>query len=202
MGIETGDIIRVVLDYNMLNTSAIQNAFHFVCSDGSAANEDVLDDWIDWATNVWHDAWKDFASAECLLTQVAVDKVDVAGHVLENFGAASLSLAGVGSGGTVSSEFSGLMYAATDAPKSRGMKYVPGADKDGTAENEIKSVLLGVLAQLAIAWLLDYVGVSSGARFVAGVASEAAMGFLPFTGSAVVSEIPANQRRRRRNRGA
>lgn len=202
MGIEPNDIVKVVLDYNMLNTSAVQNAFHFVCVDGNADNADVLDDWMDWATTVWHAEWAPFASPDCAITQVGVDRVDLEGHVLENFGNASLSLPGTGTGGTVSSEFSGLMHAATSFPKSRGMKYVPGADQDGVDENEIKSVLLGFLAQLAVAWLSDYVGAVSSARFVAGVPSEVNAQFLPFTGSAVVSEIPANQRRRRRNRGA
>ena len=202
MTVEDGDILRITLNYTMNNTSAVQNVFTWRLEGGPVDDEDVLSDVANWVLAEWADAWADFASAEANLTSVEVDVLLPTGHVDHNVGNVEIDVDGAVSGETVSSAFSGLFTAYTSLPKTRGSKYVPGASRDGVADNALGSVLLAALAALAEIAITDYVGSVSGERYNMGVLSRTLEQFVPFNGSFLTTDEPSYQRRRKRSRGA
>lgn len=202
MTVNTNDILRVTLEYTMANTSQVLNVFTMQFKGSSADDADVLSDVTAWVVSEWGDKWQDFASPEANLTAVEVDVLLPNGHVDHNVGNAEVDIDGLVSGETVSSAFSGLFTLYTAEPKTRGSKYVPGASRDGIADNAIQSVLLAVLAELATVAVTNWLGSVTSETYAMGVLSRPGEVFVPFNGSFLTTDEPAYQRRRKRSRGA
>jgi len=202
MGVSSGDILRVVVDYALANSSKIQNSFWFEYDGSFAANEDVMLDLVAWVGALWGDAWQAYASNEANLTSFAVDKINPNGTVAENIGTEDVDFDGSITAETVSSIHSGLITAYTPLPKTRGSKYVPGASRDGVADNVLGSVLMAALAVMADVYVESYEGIITGGIYNPGVLRRAAEVFQRFDGSFLLTDTPSSQRRRKRGRGA
>jgi hypothetical protein len=165
--------------------------------DGNPDSPDVIDDFEDWVTNVWGVDWTDLAQSACSIIGLALDIVDVSGHVLENIGAETLAIAG-GVGGEVGvAAASAFMKADTALPKTRGTKYIPGLGEGNLTDGLLTTETLGDVALLFLDYILLYIGAVSSARYVPGVVSRTEEAFVEFEGGGYFTDVPAYQRRRK-----
>ena len=116
---DTGDIIRLVVEYAVPGASTVLNVFHWLIVDGSPDSPDVIDDFEDWVTNVWGPDWTDLAASVCSIIGLALDIVDTSGHVLANIGAETLAIAGGVGGEAGVAAAAAFMKADTALPKTR-----------------------------------------------------------------------------------
>jgi hypothetical protein len=194
---DVGDIIRLVVEYSIPGASTVLNVFHWLIVDGNPDSPDVIDDFEDWVTNVWGVDWTDLAQSACSIIGLALDIVDVSGHVLENIGAETLAIAG-GVGGEVGvAAASAFMKADTALPKTRGTKYIPGLGEGNLTDGLLTTETLGDVALLFLDYILLYIGAVSSARYVPGVVSRTEEAFVEFEGGGYFTDVPAYQRRRK-----
>lgn len=57
-----GEIIRMTLKYSALNTSEMQNIFHFEVDVADNTDTDILNILDSFTSNFWAPAWEDLAS--------------------------------------------------------------------------------------------------------------------------------------------
>jgi len=202
MSVPSESIIRVTLSYQQANSSLPQTVFIFQNEDPIESDEDCVSDFAAWAENVWAPGWADFASVDVSIIHVGVDLLLPNGHVAYNVGAEVLAIPGTVTGEPMTAATSGYLLGYTSLPKSRGSKYVPGAGKDGAADNKFQSVLLAALLQMLTAYLLGFAGETSATGYVPGILSRLIEEFVPFNGTGYVTDIPAYQRRRKPNVGS
>lgn len=202
MPVNSGDIVRVTLSYQQANSSLPQNVFFWEAQSFAGDDVDIVADWVNWAENLWGAAWEEFASAEVSIVHVGVDIVDFAGHVLSNIGAETINVPGTVSGDPVTAATSGYLLGYTTFPKTRGSKYVPGAAKDGTADNKFQSILLAALLEMLAVYLFGYEGSVTAVEYVPGVVRRLTETWAQFNNTGYVTDIPAYQRRRKPNVGS
>lgn len=202
MSIEAGDILRVTLSYTQANSSLPQNVFLFKADSSASDDSEIVADWVDWATNYWHPAWKEFASVEVSIAHVGVDVLGLNGHVLANIGASSLALIGDVTGEPTVAAASGYLLAYTPFPKSRGSKYVPGPGKDGVADNKFGSLLLAALAEMLVIYLVEYTGTTTAVKYAPGIIRRLPELWAAFNETGYITDIPSYQRRRKPNVGS
>lgn len=202
MGIDTGDIVRVVLTYDQVNSSDAQNVFMFEAQSGENDDADILADWVYWAESVWGPDWVDFASQDVTLVQVDVDTLNVDGTVKANIGSATLAEQGSIAADPSGSANAGYILAATAVPKTRGSKYVPGPSELDTSDNLITGDALADLALLLLTLVSLYEGDTTGLQYLPGVLSRTLMRFEAFNETGYITDVPAYQRRRKRGVGS
>lgn len=202
MPVPSESIIRVTLSYQQANSSLPQTVFLFQNEDPIESDEDCVADFVDWVDTIWSPGWADFASSEVSIIHVGVDVLFPNGHVAYNVGASVLAIPGTVDGEPMTAATAGYLLGYTSKPKSRGSKYVPGAGKDGAADNKFQSVLLAALVQMLAAYLLEFVGAETAVGYLPGVLSRLTEEFVQFNGTGYVTDIPAYQRRRKPNVGS
>lgn len=201
MTVSNGDLLSVVLTHDIIGSSEAQLHFSFqVASEGSSENADVLADFEDWATNVWHPIWENIGVADGEIANLLVDVVDLQGLVLENVGTETLGLVGLASGGINAAADSGLLYASTDRPKTRGRKFIPGISDASFTGGFLTGSAVSNLLLLLLEYLTDIEGTTTGNIYEPGVRSNPNAPDTPswqqFNSSGVVNDNPSYQRRR------
>ena len=193
--------MRVVISYGLPAASAALNVLYARLT-GATSDENVLDDWSDWLTNVWGVDWSAFGATTASIIGLAVDVVDFEGHVLANIGSETFSIPGTVATDPTSAGDAAYMKADTAIPKTRGSKYVPGLAEDNVDAGVLDVTILGELAILLVDYLTNYTGVASGKVWEMGVPSRTLLAFQPFTGGGTFTDIIAYQRRRKLNVGS
>lgn len=199
---ESGELVRLVLEYLVPGTSAVMNVFMWLIEEGSPTDEELLDDFANWAENVWGVNWADFATAVAEIDLIDVDILNADGTVARNIGSQLIGLVGGVGGETTVAAAAGYIKADTALPKTRGSKYVPGLGEGSIADGFVSVETLSDLSLLLANYFDTYVGSESGARYAPGVLSRTLVEFVPFNGSGYVTDVPAYQRRRKPNVGA
>lgn len=197
-----GELLRVVIEYLLPGASTALNVFNYLIDDGNPDDEDVLADFADWVENVWGTDWVDLAQDVASIVGVAIDVMELNGHVARNIGAATLAVPG-GVGGEIGvAAASGYILANTEFPKSRGSKYIPGLGEGNLLDGVLTVESLGDLVLLLDEYLATVVGVTAGARYRPGVVRRLQEEFAPFILAGSVTNVPAYQRRRKPNSGS
>lgn len=196
------EIMRVVLTYALPTASEVLNIFLFKLVDNPGSDEDTLDDFVDWTTNVWGPDWADLAASAASIIQVAVDVVNLDGTVARNIGSESLAIPGTVGGEIGVAAAAAYIKADTALPKTRGSKYIPGLGEGNIADGLLTVESLGDLALLIIDFFTVYLGAVSTARYEPGVVSRPTETWVPFEGNGYITDVPAYQRRRKPNVGS
>jgi hypothetical protein len=180
----------------MPNASEALNVFYYKIGGSAPSDVTLLDEMETWTRDAWAPDWQDVAVSECELVSGDVDIINEDGTVARNVGAFLVGLSGLATGdiATVASAYYLLAY--TIYPKVRGSKYVPGCGEEQINDG---LAVVGTVADLAIL-LVTYFGdysAASGALYRAGVLSRSLAKFEAFTGSGLINDVPAYQRRRK-----
>lgn len=202
MGLSNGDIIRVVIEYSLPNSSQALNVLYFELQEFLGTNADCVQDFVDFVTDEWHDQWKDAAAALASIIGVTVDKMNLDGTVAENVGSSTLDLDGTLGSEITASAVSGYIMANTAQPKTRGSKYVPGLAESMLTESVWGATAMAKLIALSIIYMLQYTNPNTGNEYNPGVLSRATDTFITFNETSETSDVPAYQRRRKPNVGS
>jgi len=193
---DSGDILRIVIQYGIPAASTMLNVFYARCTD-SVSDENVLLDWVEWATDEWGAAWDNMGALLAEINQVSVDVVDFEGHVLANIGSEVLAIPGTVDFDPAAGGVAAYMKADTEIPKTRGSKYIPGLTEDNIDGGFFDVTILGELAVLFVKYLTDWIGAAGGKTYQMGVPSRTLLEFVPFEGGGTFTDVPAYQRRRK-----
>lgn len=202
MAISEGDILRVVVSYSMTNASVPQNVYWMEVGSGEAGNEAFTDDFETWFLANYVPLWTDFASEDCSIAFVEIDKMNVNGTVAENIGSFLVDEPGLVAQDPSGAANSGFVKADTDIPKTAGKKYYPGLAEGDVSNNLITGDALADLALLLALLIADVELGGLDIILVQGVLSRVFAEFVPFNGSGYITDVPAYQRRRKPNTGS
>jgi len=191
-----GEIARAVLNYDGEGVSAVQNVFYWDLSLLAQSDAVVLTAIADWAELTWGPVWAAGADVNTLLTSVAVDIVTTAGLVDRNLGSASFTVPGTDTGETNPAACSGYLQANTGTPKTRGRKFLYGAGNGDIVRGLWGATYLAELA-LALTEYLTLIDIGGVSNLNPGVIATVLAVFKQFSGSGVVTNVPAYQRRRK-----
>jgi hypothetical protein len=196
-----GEILRVQLNYNVPNASAVQNVFWYVLAGSNLPDEDVPAVFVAWAEFDWGAAWEVAADQLVSIDTVSLDVVNPDGTVARDLGESAVGLFGA----QVTSDntpgvVSGFIKADTALPKSRGSKYIPGFTDGLLAAGLWNTTATNVLLDCLVEYI-STVGAGT-SSFIPGVLRRVAAAFEPFIGTGDTTDVPAYQRRRKPNVGA
>jgi len=203
MSVQTGDVLRHVIEYVIPNASTILNVFYWFVVDQPTGDIEVMLDLLDWTEEVWGPEWASIASSQADIINMAVDVIDPTnGTVIANVGSNAAAVAGTVADQVNPAAVSGYLKADTQFPKTRGSKYIP-AIGEGVTESGIfnSSVVTGLLDLLDI-YLTEWEGLNAQCRFRPGVPSRSLAAWVAFEGGGSVTDVPAYQRRRKPNVGS
>lgn len=193
-------LVKVTVEYSQPGASVPNNVFFFenATENGYAAIDEAVAEWVE---DEWAAAWKEISTSTCELVSYVASEVDVTGVVLGFIGSALIGTSGLGAADVAAAAVSAVIHAATDRPKSRGRKFIPGLDSDLIDSGLFDASLLGDLAVLLVKYFSGFES-SGGVELNPGVLSTVAGAFLEFNGSGGFDDIPDYQTRRRPDRGS
>lgn len=195
-----GEIFRAALHYLIPGASDVLNVFTWEYNGSGDDDADVLSQLDVWFTNIWGPIWDNIASTDNDMSFIEVDVINPDGTVDRNIGQSATPVAGLQASDTEPAPVSGLIIADTAVAKTRGKKYVPGAGDAKIVDGVFDATTTNDLLALLAAWLLP-ITVTGINTLEPGVLSRPAQAFRAFTGSGIVSSVPAYQRRRKLNVG-
>lgn len=191
-----GEIIRGVLSYSHPNGSIMQNVFTWELQDSDESDAAVIsaiDDWVD--TN-WVPNWEAQADNTVILFLLELDVLNNDGTVLRNLGEELHGDPGLLADEALPSAVAGFLQFDTFRTKSLGRKYIPGFTESNSVDGAWSGAIIGVLANLLLQAVVD-IPVPVAGTLVAGVLSRVTAQFIEATGSGLITDIPAYQRRRK-----
>jgi hypothetical protein len=202
MTVEVGDILRVVMEYSLPNSSTALNVFYFLVSEFSGSNSDCVQDFVEFAEDEWGPDWDDIASADADIVGIEVDSMNLNGTVKENIGSAAVTVPGTVGGQISASAVSGYIKADTDIPKTRGSKYIPGWTENFLSNSLWDSTAVAKLLALLTTYMLRYTSPTNNNSYNPGVISRLPGTFVEFNETGDVTDVAAYQRRRKLNVGS
>nr|CRY96655.1 hypothetical protein [uncultured prokaryote] len=197
----TGEILKVVMDYNMPGASAdLLNIFYFLLGN-DVDDDDLNSDVLDWATDEWAAKWREFHSNTASVNRIDNYIVDLAGLTVRVLGGSTVGVTGIVSAAATAAGVNASMYAPTARPKSRGRKYVPGVSQASVQGGLLDALYIAKFAELALIYATPYIG-ALGSELAPGVISTVAGIFLEFLIGVGFDDVPDYQRRRKPNVGS
>jgi len=193
---DTGEILRITMNYIAPNSSAVQNVFHWLYGGSGDPDGDVMDAVADWTTDEWAAAWDNFAGSAVSLDTIEGKVVNPLGEVIRDLGVRLIDIPGSAGGEILGAAVSGYLTVPTAIPGHRGSKYVPGAGEALTTQGAFGTTAVTALLTLLGAYLnsIDVGGVGD---LVPGIPSRTLNQFVEFLTEGSTTNIPAYQRRRK-----
>ena len=201
MTVETGDILKVVIDYFYPGAGTALNIFYYKLFDASQEDDDVLDALEAWALDDWGDEWKDLAPTNATLNNIDVQIVSETGEILRNVGVRVIDLLGVEISDVSPAAVSAYLLAFTSTPQVRGHKYVPGVSEFAITNGLFSGAAAASMGLLLLAYLQN-VNIDVGVNLVPGVISTKLEDFTAFQDDGSFNLLPAYQRRRKAGVGS
>jgi len=204
MTVSNGDLLRVVVNYDLPSTQLAQNVFSFLyAGNDSTPDATVLADFGVWGTSMAL-LWAGVSSGNAIFDFIAVSKL--VGVSLELLGEVAISQVGVGSGEMLPHIDASLARVRLEGGKGQARKFWPGMTEPQQSESIIGAPALAVYAQLAA----SYFAIANSANFpglseiyIPGTFNQATGSFRNFIGAgAFISNIIGPLGRRKVGRGA
>lgn len=193
---DTGEILRTVLNHDMPNASIPQNVFHHIYIGPGAPDQDIVNSVNAWILTEWGDAWAELAAATVEIESFQCDVVNLDGTVARNLGGLLVNVPGGLPGSFNAAATSGYLLGYTEEPKQRGSKYAVGMSESVIDDNLFDGVALGNLALLLGIYLAP-ISVAGSDDLISGILSRTLLQFVQFNGNGLIDSQPAYQRRRK-----
>lgn len=198
MSIQADTVLRVVSELIMPQTTVAQNVFYakFLDDGGSNADQDVVDDCVDWMDQIFSDILTLVVSSidagECKVYQwdpVGLDWDEVGSNVMTvTFTDADQMLPhGVAA----------IITGRTVDPDVNGRKYFAGFGEDTCGSSNLSGAAITALLLAGAEWLVPFVGAATGSTFDSGVWSTTQVAFKKFVDNLIVNGVVGYQRRRK-----
>jgi len=150
---DTGEILRITMNYIAPNSSAVQNVFHWMYGGTGDPDGDVMDAVATWAADEWGAAWDNFSSIAVNLDTIEGKVVNPLGEVLRDLGVRLIDIDGSVAGEMLGAAVSGYITVPTAIPGHRGSKYIPGAAEGLTTNGSFGATAITALLTLLGAYL-------------------------------------------------
>ena len=198
MAIETSDAVRVTAVMNFMGSDEMVNVYHVhVTDDNSQSQANIYDDIAEYLEAIYSPL------IGAMPTQVTFEQIEFF-NVSKDTPEAIINWPTL-TAGTVSGEFlpegvSCLMFARTIAKGVLGRKFMPVFTEGNYTAGLWTAATLVAMGTSAAAWITQFTG-TNGVVLTPGVWRKA-YNIMAFFTEAVIRNIPAYQRRRKRNVGA
>lgn len=188
---------RVTIFYEGPNMSEPQNVFWFE-NDGIATGTDqlILDAFENWITTELAPPWSNLANNQAVMVEANVDEMTPVGEIFRPIGQIILDYQGSVAGEVSPAAVSAWMGSRTEAPRSRGSKYLPGIDEQRIVNGELSQTAMLALAECLVAYLTR-IDAGSNVILAPGCLNRVLEVFNQFIGSGSIESTPAYQRRRK-----
>lgn len=187
------DVIQVVVEGALL-AQRILSVYQFIMAD-AASDEDVIADLAEYMENALYIELESTLANDYVISNYEFK--NLTDNTLMDVVPATIAFTNVGE--ILPLGVAGLVTANTATPKVRGRKFIPGLTEGSCADSLWGSPTVTVFNSFAAAYIAPFLGAVSGTAYAPGVTSSIGT-FRPFT-EALVSNIPAYQRRRKQGVG-
>lgn len=200
MTVQTGEVLKAVVEFILANGTIIQNIYHFFTGFVTPQDDDdVVDAIVDYAEEVYASLLSDMSATMTSLPMtvhvVVWDGVEGKWVTDRLVGIDTPIIVGTGTADLLPNQNSAVVIADTARPKSRGRKFFPPFEDTSAVGSEWGA---GVITNLALAltqYLMDQV-VTPGNDLNPGVPRTGVNEYLPFQ-SGMVNSVVGSQRRRK-----
>lgn len=131
---------------------------------------------------------------------LVMDEVDTGGFLVRLIGSRAVAADGESADDPLPLPAAGSGFIRTNSPKVRGGKRFPGIREAGTIQGLFTNAVTTALAAAVLEWLSGE-GISILLDLATGVLSKTLLEFVPFSNSAVVTNVPGTQVTRKPLRG-
>lgn len=198
---DAGEIIRTTMSYTIANASTAQNVFYHQLVGPSISDTLALETIESWVEDSWAAEWETIATNDAVLDSFKAEIVNVDGTIDRVLGELPVNITGIGAGDVLPAAVSLFITAATAIPAVLGRKYVPGFGEGAIENGAFTSAFLSSAVGLATSYVITLIATVFESNLEPGVVSAKASAFVPFMDEAVMTDIPAYQRRRKPNVG-
>lgn len=202
MTIAVGNILRVVASMGYADGAVMQNVYNAVIggAGGPYDEADIVDDAVDWAEAMYAEVVGDMTE-DLFSTQVQVYVYDPIDDDWDEVGSDTWSWAPTDITKQLPRGNAALLVARTTDPDVNGKKYIPGLAEGSIGDGLINAPVVANLVSFGVEWLTQFVGGVSGATWDPGIWSPTRTNLFVMSGTLIVSNIVAYQRRRKRGVG-
>jgi hypothetical protein len=202
MSISPGDVLKIVAVLSWLDGNVAQNVFGAAIggTGGPYDDEDIGDDALAWVSAMFSNITTGLSN-QIDGSEVKVYKYDSVDDDFDEVATESWTFNPSNSADQLPRGVAALINCKTMDPDVSGKKYIPGLTEGAVTAGLFESGTMTALANFADDWLGPFTGGTSGATWIPGVWSPTRTNFYAATGTALISTIPAYQRRRKRGVG-
>jgi hypothetical protein len=198
MSVEAGAILRVVGELIMPQGTVAQNVFYATFNDtgGSNADQDVVDDLVDWLGEIYGDLaaqMKDtILGGEC-----KVYEWDTIGLDWDELGSNTLDITPSNGSEMLPHGVAAVVTGRTFDADVNGRKFFAGFGEDQSTASSVGAAALTALLLAAAEWVTTFTGAATGSTFYPGVWSVVQEAFRRFVDNIIVNGFYGYQRRRK-----
>lgn len=202
MTIAVGDILRVVVSLGYVDGEINQNVYNAVIggAGGPYDDGDIVDDAVDWAETMYANMVSELTDA-IDGTQVQVYVYDPIEDDWDEVGSDTWTFLPTDVTEQLPRGNACLLVARTTDPDVNGKKYIPGLAEGSIGSGLINAPFVATAVSLGVDWLTQFTGAVSGATWDPGIWSVKNSDLYLMSGTLIVSNIVAYQRRRKRGVG-
>ena len=205
MAVESGAKIKAVMEMVMADGSIVQNVYHYrLAGGGTLTEEEVVDEITDQlelmyaAVSVYID--QNITVNPTVVYEIEWNTEDKKWETLRVLGEKLLQWTPDGLEDPLPNQCAATVSAATERPKSRGRKFLPGWGDQSVTGGDLNAGSMGALAAYAALYVQTLI-VDVAQSLIPGIPRSAAFAFLDFTAAAINSVI-GTQRQRKPGVGA
>jgi hypothetical protein len=202
MPFESEDIVKCTLRFSLFNASLAINSFTArlsqVIAHGST-DEDAVTDWAAHLDNFYGELLQMMHDLS-VPTTFELHRLNLGNWDWVTGGEPTFVPTSVGD--IVAHGVAALIVARTAVSKVRGRKFVPGITDVAIADGLFNQTMVTNLVAAAAIYVMPFESVTDDSEWTSGVYSKGLATFIPFIPTAVVTNIPSYQRRRKPGVGA
>jgi hypothetical protein len=198
MSIEAGAILRVVAELIMPGATVAQNVYYATFNDtgGSNADQDVVDDLVDWVDDIYNQIVDQMDDA-IVAGEVKVYIWDTLDLDWDEIGSGVATFVPASVDEMLPHGVAAVMTGRTFDADVNGRKFFAGFAEDEQNQSNWNSGALTNLLLAGAQWLTTFSGAATGSTFYPGVWSTVQVVFRRFVDNLIVNGIAGYQRRRK-----
>jgi len=190
--------LRVNLRFSQQNLGSAVNVYHMEYNP-TATDSQILSETTDWMEDIYSPL-RSFMDAGCQFASGQVLEVNGLGETIRVIGSITPTVSGTVSGDQLALPTALSAFVRTGFPRVKGSKRFPGIGESWQSDGLFFNTLINALVQAVLAWAGSRGSILT-LLWTPGVISGQQGDFVPFEGTAVVTNIPGTQVTRKPLRG-